>query len=252
MSLINDALKKAQRQQTEAQYPPMPGGGGRVAKRGAPMAVQTVVLIVSGCVVLVVFSVIATVFLLNDKKPEPKSVPVATAPITTPTKIDLVVPKIETPVTPISMPPVTLPTPAPTQTPAEKAPVVAATPPAKPATPEKLPEPKPETKPAVQPAATTLATPVAPVTQVEEPPAPRPASPPRKAQVTEEAVHNFLDAIRLTGVRSSGNDSRVLMNDHVYRVNDIVDRSLGLKLTKVETGQLTFTDANGVVYVKSY
>ena len=42
------------------------------------------------------------------------------------------------------------------------------------------------------------------------------------------------------------------MNDRVYRVNDIVDRSLSLRLTKVEPGILTFTDANGMTYVKYF
>ena len=54
------------------------------------------------------------------------------------------------------------------------------------------------------------------------------------------------------GIRSSGNESRVLMNDRVYRVNDIVERSLSLRLTKVEADHLTFTDADGIPYVKYF
>ena len=54
------------------------------------------------------------------------------------------------------------------------------------------------------------------------------------------------------GIRSSGNESKVLMNDRVYRVNDIVDRNLGVKLTKVAPDSLTFTDANGATYVKYF
>jgi hypothetical protein len=42
------------------------------------------------------------------------------------------------------------------------------------------------------------------------------------------------------------------MNDRVYRVNDTVERTLGVKLTKVEADQLTFADDNGLVYVKSF
>ena len=42
------------------------------------------------------------------------------------------------------------------------------------------------------------------------------------------------------------------MNDRVYRVNDVVDRTLGVRLTKVSTDSLTFTDANGVTYVKYF
>jgi hypothetical protein len=54
------------------------------------------------------------------------------------------------------------------------------------------------------------------------------------------------------GIRSSGTDSKVLMNDRVYRVNDYVDRILGVKLVSVSRDTLTFTDANGVTYVKNF
>jgi len=42
------------------------------------------------------------------------------------------------------------------------------------------------------------------------------------------------------------------MNEKVYRVNDLVERTLAIRLTKVEADTLTFTDANGIVYVKSF
>ena len=54
------------------------------------------------------------------------------------------------------------------------------------------------------------------------------------------------------GIRSSGGDSRVLMNDRVFRVNDIVDRNLGLRLTKVDPAMLVFTDSNGAIYTKNF
>jgi hypothetical protein len=41
------------------------------------------------------------------------------------------------------------------------------------------------------------------------------------------------------------------MNDHVYRVNDYVERTLGLKLTKIQEDMLTFADENGFEYTKS-
>ena len=42
------------------------------------------------------------------------------------------------------------------------------------------------------------------------------------------------------------------MNDRVYRVNDIVERVSGLRLSAVGTNTLTFTDASGAVYVKNF
>jgi hypothetical protein len=102
-----------------------------------------------------------------------------------------------------------------------------------------------------------------PVSPVEQSPiiaAPEPivaAAPieiPPITPVREPELHIqlFVDAIRVMGVRSSGGESKVLMNDRVYRVNDIVDRKLVLKLVKVEPELLTFTDPNGMVYTKSF
>ena len=68
----------------------------------------------------------------------------------------------------------------------------------------------------------------------------------------DERVHAFVDSIRVMGIRSSGDESRVLMNDRVFRVNEIVDRGLDVRLTGVEPGTLTFTDANGVTYKKAF
>ncbi|HYD84004.1 MAG TPA: hypothetical protein VEA63_08115, partial [Opitutus sp.] len=65
-------------------------------------------------------------------------------------------------------------------------------------------------------------------------------------------AQQFIDALRVTGIRASGNDSKVLMNDRVYRVNDIVDRTLGLKLIKVAPDSLTFSDPTGATYTKIF
>ena len=78
--------------------------------------------------------------------------------------------------------------------------------------------------------------------------APPVSAPPK----SDERIHLFVDAIRVTGIRSSGEDSRVLMNDRVFRVNDIVERNLGLRLTKVDPNVLTFTDSNGTLYTKNF
>ena len=42
------------------------------------------------------------------------------------------------------------------------------------------------------------------------------------------------------------------VNDRVYRINDIVERNRGLRLLKVETNSLTFSDAHGAIYVKTF
>lgn len=198
MSLINEALKKAQRQRSD--HPPgspltSPGGPEH---RAQPNRTQSLVLIGAGAAVLVVCSVVITVYLLNRTPAVAVPLPVASTPALA-TTIEEPSPVIIAPV--IVAPPVVA------------APVVAA-----------APEPAP---PAETPA----------VVATLEP---------------ELNIQLWVDAIRVMGIRSSGGESKVLMNDRVYRVNDIVDRTLVLKLVKVEPELLTFTDPKGAVYTKSF
>lgn len=65
-------------------------------------------------------------------------------------------------------------------------------------------------------------------------------------------VYAFLDTIRLTGVRGVDNQARVLMNERVYRLNEVVDVALGLRISAVSPGLLVFTDATGQTYEKPY
>jgi hypothetical protein len=68
----------------------------------------------------------------------------------------------------------------------------------------------------------------------------------------DERVTAFVDAVRVTGIRSSGAESRVLMNERVYRVNDIVERTLNIRLVNAAADSLTFSDPRGVTYVKRF
>jgi Tfp pilus assembly protein PilP len=67
-----------------------------------------------------------------------------------------------------------------------------------------------------------------------------------------EQIQNFIDSLRVTGVRTAGNESKALVDGHVYRVDDYLDRNLGLKLLKVDTDHLTLVDAAGASYVKNF
>lgn len=98
-------------------------------------------------------------------------------------------------------------------------------------------------------AATAAPTPVpanATPTPSPAPAAAAPAAPPRP----DEKITAFVGTLRVAGVRALGEDSRVLINDRVYRVNDVIDRALGVRLVKVEAGSLHFVDGRGVAYVK--
>ena len=40
------------------------------------------------------------------------------------------------------------------------------------------------------------------------------------------------------------------MNERVYRVNDVVERTMSVRLVKAAPDSLTFADPRGVIYVK--
>jgi hypothetical protein len=209
MSLINEAPKKAQRQRSD---PPLAGmsAGNRADHRDPPKRTQSVVLLVAGAAVLVVLSVMVTVYLVT-RKPIAAEPVLAAAP-TTPAAVAAVAPAVD------------LNAPAPVIV----APVIATPPPET----EKAP-PEPAVS-AVVAAAPVEIPPIAPVRQ------------------PELSIQIWVDAIHVTGVRYSGGVNKVLMNDRVFKVNDIVDRTLVLKLVKIEPELLTFTDPNGMVYTKSF
>jgi hypothetical protein len=228
MSLINEALKKAQRARSESpadDTSAAPGtvGGVRIAKRSQPRSANAMVLFGSAAVVLVVLSVVATVYLMN--RPE-KPVPAAVAAVSSPAQTTAASPESRSAAT-VSTATLPLETSAVAPAPPVSVPVEASK-----TTPAAVSGSAPASTPAIAPVAPS---PVAP--------------PPPKA---DERVAAFVEAIRVTGIRSSGTDSRVLMNDRVFRVNDLVDRTLGVRLTKVGTDSLTFADAHGFTYVKQF
>lgn len=219
MSLINEALKKAARLRAEEQadmVPPMPGGGhGRISRQREPIRTQTVVLIAGAAVALIVVSAVITGILMTGK-PEPKA---AAAPKPTP---------------------VSIPTPAPQKV-VVQVPVIAL-PPSLPSKPSPTPAPTAPPKPAETPR---------PIASTE-PPQAASQHPAAALQSRNDLIQGIVDRFHISGVRSAGADSKALVDGHVYRVNDIMDRSVGLKLAKVESDHLTFVDADGNTYVKSF
>ncbi len=162
------------------------------------------------------------------------------------------------------------PSPAPAPTPAPGLVPVPAT---------ALQETKPASTPVVSspaagpisvPVAPTAPTPVAPAAGVAVQPTPSaqpasaeavsPAAPapvvPVAAVLTpaerEAKIYAFLTSLRLTGVRGVDRDARVLMNERVWRLNDTVSPELGLRLSAIRPNLLVFTDAQGKTYEKPY
>ena len=68
----------------------------------------------------------------------------------------------------------------------------------------------------------------------------------------QAAVLRYLERSRVTGVRLSTTDPKVLFNDRVYRLNDVVDRDLQLRVVSIADRELRFQDAQGYVYTKSF
>ena len=224
MSLINDALKKAARQRAEEQadvVAPMPGGGNRHAPgSGGPMRTQTMVLIGAAAVALIVVSAVVTGVFVAGKS-EQKSAAMAPVPTPTPSPQKVVV---QSPV--IAIPQV-LQTSAPSPTP------VAAT----------------------KPASAPVLHPLPAARQVPSPVISAPAAAASVASAPEshnDLIQGIIDRYRISGVRAAGLDSKALVDGHVYKVNDLIDKSLGLRLVKVEPDHLTFVDAQGETYVRSF
>lgn len=266
MSLINEALKKAQRQRTEesgpavtAAAPATPGTVtapvARIPKHRPPMPARTlVVLIGGGCSLLVMAGVLVFVFFFNNSEPEPAPHPkpvVAAKPPVAPAPA----PEPAPAVTPAASPVVS---PAPAPAVASVAPVAAAPEPAlgstAPAVSVKLPpivastEPSaPAPAPVVQVATPAPVVEPAPVVAVR-PVAPRPAV---REPVANTAIYELLEKLRVSGVRASSTDPKVIINDRVYRLNDIVDKNTQLRLIRIESFTLIFSDPSGFEYRKT-
>ncbi|HXQ79908.1 MAG TPA: hypothetical protein VN775_01260 [Opitutaceae bacterium] len=224
MSLINDALKKAARQRAEDQAevapPAQAGRRKRIPRRGEPISVQTLVLLAGAAVTLVVASVVVTGVLVTGRL-EPR-------PSTAPKPISVTPAPQESPAVVVQVPRVQeAPAPRPSPPPPTAAPVAAAvTPP---------------------PAAPTI-----PVAAATAPPADagRPAAAPQLSR--SEQAQNFVDKLRVTGVRAAGPESKALVDGHVFRVNDILDRALGIRLVQVDADHLTLVDSGGATYIKNF
>ena len=233
MSLINDALKKAQKQRTGGapDLTKLPNIGGeapaRIAKRDKPPAFNSLILWVGAGPATVLVLAVGGFFLIRWMMRPPEAQP-STATLT---KQAIVAGQVtpgakETPfpaAVQTAVPATTAPTPAVVTVKAPPVSEVAVeTKPVEVAPPVSTPSPIEETKPVI--AAT----------------APR---------MGPKAVA-FIDALHVAGVRASGTDSKVLMNDRVYRIGDTVEHVLGLKLADITAESLTFEDENGARYTR--
>ena len=218
MSLINDALKKAQQLQTQGQPTPNPdvtpnapvvAGSPRASSGGdRTMPGQFFMLLAFGAGALIAVSVLATVYLL--RRPAALSPANAVAPVIAQAPAAPALSSSNGP-----------------------APVAKAPPPAPSLPAVSLPAPSLSNGPAL-----SLPNGSNPSSGLD------PSKPDPK-------ILAYLDALQVAGVRVSGTGSKVLMNDRVFRENEIVDHLLGLRLKKVQSDMLTFVDERGAIYTKN-
>lgn len=229
MSLINEALKKAQRQRTLESAPLScaPSGVAAAAVTTHVRAAshhRTLAPLWFGLGLLATGAGATALILHYGVTPATKAPVASDKPtVTTPTS-GPALPVKATPPEPlaaVTLPPLTAPHSAP------------ASPPPAPTT---VNGPETPADPVI-----ILAGPAAP----SLPPAPAPLDPTPR-------IRSFLAAARITGVRGREDQARVLMNEKVFRLNDTVEQDLGLRLSGVRAGVLVFTDALGHHYEKKY
>jgi hypothetical protein len=231
MSLINEALKKAQKQRTgeSPSLSGLPGVGGepaaRIARRAKPVGFNSLLTrigIGAGAVALLVVAGIFLARMLTSPPAAPAKPAVVAAAETVSKPADAAPAKPAEPgaanANKFLLPVAVIPTPAP----APVTPAPAAV----------------ENKPAVT-AAVVTAAPAAP------------AKPAPAAKLEPKAI-SYIENIRVAGIRASGADSKVLMNDRVYRVGDTVEHELGLKLTGITSNSLSFEDERGAKYTRNF
>jgi hypothetical protein len=252
MSLINEALKKAQKQResgASATTPPVtppppappapPSTPAPEPPRGPKGNSQMVVFAIAGAVVIVALSVVGTVYLLRSNTPPPTVVAVV-APTPSPS---VQASAAQTPVTAGVSGPI-----APSTAPSPTAPP---------------PTVSLRNLDARSAAAGAVPTPVASTDAPKATAAPAPTATPAPTQapvVSSETpaikptfrVQGMIDKFRVSSIRLAGTDSKVILNDRLFRINDLVEPSLGLRLTKIEAHLLTFTDAEGNEYIKRF
>lgn len=248
MSLINDALKKAQKQRTgeTPSLASMPSVGGetphRIARRAKPAGFDTLMIRAGlGAGVLLVV-IVGGYFAFRSDAQEKRSAisdqPSASVPSVPPVSPDAgstsagvtvipPAPQVSAPAQPSFTLPVA-PRPEPAVAKAEPiAPVVQA--PAKPT----------GTDPRVSP----FRSPDSPPAQASTPPA---------ASKLEPRAIQFIENIKVAGIMARPTDSKVLMNDRVYRLGSLVEAEMGLTLVGITASSLTFEDERGARYTRTF
>lgn len=226
MSLINDALKKAQRQRSTDSAPPLPAVSaaqpptGKVVKRAKPIAFQSQVVRMAATVLGAGLLLIGGMLYWQWKSFAAEEL--ALGKLKSSAKTAQPAPPAATEGNALAV-----------------------------ATPSDAPKDPNAAAPAFNISTATAPPPALASKEIVAEPAPAAPVPAFKPR-PDPKILAYVDTLRVTGIRAAGSDSKVLMNDRVFRVNDFVDHALGLKLTGVATNALTFEDERGVVYTRNF
>ena len=244
MSLISEALKKAQheRHATPTESPAPRTDSGPPRRRAQSFSPPTLILVGAGIVALFVISVVSAVLWINQPSPPsnlsakptpPRALPnpSLSAPTANPTAAPAAPPIAAANVASVA--------PAP-------APSLASIQPASTTAPTKV---SLSPTPTLTPSAST--TPAATPNPFTPTILPAPPTPPAAASF-DPNIQTIIDAWRIAGIRSSGDDSKVFLNDRVYKINDLIDVARGIRLTQVTPKNLTFTTSDGISYVRKF
>ncbi|MGB0413279.1 MAG: hypothetical protein ACPGJU_02430 [Coraliomargarita sp.] len=231
MSLINQALKKAQNDRSSAPQSPSLSGSNTIStpqteKRG-PNVGLTLTLVAAFAVMLGLIAVLAVMLLKDEPIVEP-------APRSNTAQIE---PEASPPVEPAT---VTPPQPQPLDS-TESPQVLAELQRAR----EAAEAEAARQREAAEAEAARLAAAAAAKKAAEEEAARKAAAKP------DPKVIDWLSKVTISGVRlSGGTDSKVLLNDDAYGVGDTVNYSLGLKVYVIQEQRVLFIDKNDKKYLK--
>jgi hypothetical protein len=285
MSLINDALKKAQKQRTgeTPSLASLPSVGGetphRIAKRTKPAGFDTLIIRAGVGAGILLVVVVGGYFAFRSDSQEKRSAiseqPTASVPATQPASPNAGSPLQPSPGLrltsaggPSAVAGVADPGPA-SPRPATSAPALTLPGAAKPEPPAPVSAADPQvsglrSQVAVPSLAPTGSDPrVSPFSPVGKPrdespvalakggasQAPEPAGPALKL---EPRAIQYIENIKVAGIMARPTDSKVLMNDRVYRIGSLVEAEMGLTLVGITSNSLTFEDGHGGRYTRTF
>jgi len=258
MSLINDALKKAQKMRHEESLAAAKSAAGDSQQTvgRSRLSAGLIALISGGTALAVCAAVLAGLVLLRSNRNA------AQANVTTPPASEAAVPPDTMSVAKPAPSPLTQAQTTPSAVQNLKAAATANT-----------ANPAAESAPLISlpsSVATKPAAPEAPVSTTPVQPQPAPAVTQEKPASAQQAPvfvfsqpepdhskpnpasQRFVDRVRVTGIRKTSSGAKVMINEKVYRINDIVDQTLGLRLVEAESDRLVFTDEYGHRYVRNF